>query len=116
VRDTIARQSDVDAKSIKYEIEPGTGRYRNGTIAFAAKEGQSIDLQKLQDSLRVTRLGKGTRSGVNFFQITAEGEVVAREKETLLKVSGTQQQFTLGDDQGGHENSLPAPARGASQR
>ncbi|MCI0456589.1 MAG: hypothetical protein L0Z62_06370 [Gemmataceae bacterium] len=98
MRDTIARQSDVDAKSIKYEIEPGTGRYRNGTIAFSAKEGQSIDLQKLQDSLRATRLGKGTRSGVNFFQITVEGEVVVGEKETLLKVSGTQQQFTLGDD------------------
>src|SRR5262245_34066814 len=98
VRDTIARQFDVDARSIKYEMEPGSGRYRNGTITFAAKEGKSINLEKLQESLKATRLGKGTRSGVNYFDITAEGEVTVAGKEVLLKVSGTGQQLSLIED------------------
>jgi hypothetical protein len=88
----------VEKDSIKYEMEPGSGRYRNGTITFAAKKGKSIDLRKIQESLRATRLGKGTRSGVNYFDITAEGEVTALGKETILKVSGTGEQFVLGED------------------
>jgi hypothetical protein len=98
VRDTIARQSDVDANSIKYEVEPGKGRYLHGTIAFAATKGKSIDLEKLQKSLKGTRLGKGTRSGVNYLEITAEGEVAVNNKDILLKVSGTTQEFKLVDD------------------
>jgi hypothetical protein len=98
VRDTIARQFDVDAKSIKYDIEPGTGGYRNGTIAFAAKKGKSIDLQKIQESLQATRLGKRTRSGVNYLDITAEGKVAVEGKEAVLEVSGTGQRFVLGDE------------------
>jgi hypothetical protein len=98
VRDTIARQSDVDKSSMKYEVEPGTGKYRNGTITFSAQKGKSLDLEKIHSSLRATRLGGGTNSGVNFLEITARGEVAVVEKETLLKVSDTTQQFTLGDD------------------
>ena len=98
MRDTIARQSDVDKSSMKYEVEPGSGEYRNGTITFAAKKGKSIDLQKLQDSIRATRLSGNTRSGVNYLEITVEGELVVGEKETLLKVRGKEQQFLLGDD------------------
>jgi hypothetical protein len=98
VRDTIARQFDVDKSSVQYEVEPGSGKYRNGTITFAAKKGRSIDLQKLRDSIRATRLGGKTRSAVNYLEITAVGEVVAGEKETLLKVHGQEQQFLLGED------------------
>src|SRR5262249_40109294 len=87
-----------DKDSIKYEMEPGTGRYRNGTIAFSAKKGKSIDLGKLQEDLRATRLGKRTRSGVNYFDITVEGEVTVAGKQMLLKASGTGQQFSLGED------------------
>jgi hypothetical protein len=83
---------------MKYEVEPGTGRYRNGTITFVARKGASINLEKILQSLKATRLFKGTRSGVNFLDITAEGEVVVVDKETLLKVSGTGEQFRLGDD------------------
>ena len=50
VRDTIKRQSDVDAASLKYEVEPGTGRYRNGTITFVAQKGKSNNLQKLSEA------------------------------------------------------------------
>src|SRR6516162_9114165 len=98
VRDTIARQSDVDKNSIKYEVEPGTARYRHGTIAFAAAKGKSIDLEKLQKSLKATRLGKGTRSGVNYLEITAEGEVVVVKKDIILKVSGSNQEFRIIQD------------------
>jgi hypothetical protein len=98
VRDTIARQSDVDKSSMKYEVEPGSGSYRIGTITFFAKKGMSIDLEKIHESIKGTRLGKGTRSKVNYLEITAEGEVVAADKDALLSVSGTAQQFTLGDD------------------
>ena len=98
MRDTIARQSDVDKSSMKYEVEPGTGRYRNGTITFAAMKGKSIDLKKLRESIQATRLGGRTSSGVNYLDITAEGDLVVADKETLLKVTGAEQQFLLGDD------------------
>ena len=98
MRDTIARQSDVDKSSVKYEVEPGTGKYRNGTITFAAAKGKSIDLQKIQKSLQATRLHTGTRSGVNYRDITVEGDVVVVDRETLVKATGTEQRFLLGDD------------------
>jgi len=98
VRDTIARQSDVDKNSIKYDVEPGTGDYRHGTIAFAAAKGKSIDLEKLQKSLKATRLGKGTRSSVLYLEVTAEGDVAVNNKDIVLKVSGTTQEFKLVDD------------------
>jgi hypothetical protein len=98
VRDTITRQSDVDASSVKYDIESGTGKYRNGTITFAAKKGKSIDLEKIHESLKGTRLSGKTRSAVNYLEITADGSVVQMGAGILLKVSGTPQQFRLADD------------------
>ncbi len=98
MRDTIARRSDVDKASIKYEVEPGTKKYRNGTVIFAARKGQSFDLKGLCADLKATRLGGRTSSGVNYLEITAAGEVVAGEKETVLKVPGRAQQFVLADD------------------
>jgi hypothetical protein len=98
VRNTIARQSDVDAASIKYEVEPGKGSYRNGAIDFAAKKGQSVDLRALSQSLSKTRLGKGTSSGVNYLEITATGEALRKDKDVLFKVSGSAEQFRLGED------------------
>jgi hypothetical protein len=98
VRDTIARQFDVDKDSVKYDVEPGSGRYRLGTITFAAKKGKSVDLKKLHESLRETRLGKRTNSKCISLEITAEGDVVVVDKQPRLKVSGTGQEFTLADD------------------
>jgi hypothetical protein len=88
----------VDASSIKYEVEPGKQKYAIGTITFAAKKGKSIDLEKLQQAIRATRLGGNTNSEVRYLEITAEGDVVVTDKETLLNVSGTKQQFLLGED------------------
>ena len=123
MRDTIARRSDVDKDSLKYDLEPGNQKYRNATISFAAKKGQSFDPKGLQANLSATRLAKGTRSGVNYLEITALGEVIIGAKETVLKVNGTAQPFVLGDDpkakppQAGkktaHERLLEAVKNGA---
>jgi hypothetical protein len=83
---------------MKYEVEPSNAKYRTGTITFAMQKGKSLDLAQLHDSLIKTRLGKGTNSGVNSFQITATGEVTVVDKTPLLKVSGARDKFTLADD------------------
>src|SRR5262249_5517821 len=89
---------DVDKDSVKYEVEPEKKRYSNATVTFAAKKGESFNINGLRDDLKKTRLGGKTRSGVNYLEITATGDVVAGEKEDVLKVSGTKDQFVLGDD------------------
>src|SRR5262249_43801719 len=110
---TIARRSDVDKSSIKYEVEPGTKRYRNGTIRFTAKQGQSVDLKGLHANLKATRLGGRTNSGVNYLEITGAGELVAGEKEKVLKVTGTVHQIVLGEDPNArpHEGKKTAQQR-----
>ena len=76
----------------------GTGRYRPGWITFYAKKGRSVDIEKIRESITATRLSGGTNMGVDYFEITAIGEIVRGDKETLLKVSGGTQQFILGED------------------
>ena len=98
MRDTIARQFDVDKDSVKMDVEPGTGSYRIGVITFKVKDGKSLDLAKLHADLKATRLSGKTRSAVNYFEITATGEVAVSGEDTLLKVKGTTQQFALGED------------------
>jgi hypothetical protein len=83
---------------MKYKVDPGNEKYRNGTVWFAVKKGKSFDLKALHASLNKTRLAGGTRSGVNYLEVTAAGELVAGKKETVLKVKGTAQQFVLADD------------------
>ena len=99
MRDTIARQSDVDKSLMKYEIEPGSkGKYQIGTITFYAKKGKSIDLEKIHQDIKATRLSGKTHSEVKYLEITAAGMVAASDKETRLEVAGTGQQFALADD------------------
>jgi hypothetical protein len=62
------------------------------------KKGQAFDLKGLCADLKATRLGGGTRSEVLYLEITVSGDVSTSEKETLLKVPGTAQQFVLTDD------------------
>jgi hypothetical protein len=98
-RDAAARQSDVDAESVKLIAEEGArGKYQPGKVTFSAKQGKSIDLDRLRADLQATRLGKGTRSRVTYLEITATGQVVAAGKELKLDVAGTAQQFELGED------------------
>jgi len=98
VRDTIARQSDVDKSLMKYEVEPGSGAYRHGTITFYSQRGKSLNLAAIHASLQTTRLAGKTRSAVNYLEITAKGEGIVVEKDTLLKATGATPRFTLGED------------------
>ena len=98
MRDTIARQSDVEKSSVKMEIEPGNHKYRIGIISFAAKKGKSVDLEKIHEAIKATRLGGKTRSEVKYLEITAEGEITSTDRETQLNVNGTNLQFVLSDD------------------
>jgi hypothetical protein len=97
-RDAIARQYDVDKNSVILFCEVGKGDYRPGTITFHAKKGRSIDLQKMRESIAATRLSGGTNMRVVNLTLTVGGEVAATGPELLLKVSGTGQEFVLGED------------------
>jgi hypothetical protein len=98
-RDAAARQSGVDDKSVKLSADEGAkGSYQPGTITFAAKKGKSIDMAKLRADIQAMRLGKGTRSKVTYLEITATGEVTAKDKELRLDVAGTKERFLLGAD------------------
>jgi hypothetical protein len=99
-QDAIARQYDVDKNSVQLTREPDAkGNYQPGTISFRAKQGKSIDVEKIHESIKATRLSGGTRMQVTYLEITATGAVEPGENDTLLfKVAGTGQQFTLSDD------------------
>jgi hypothetical protein len=94
-RDAISRQYDVERNSMVLTCAPGKGSYMPGTISFQAKKGRSLDLNKIRESIAASRLSSGTAMSVDYFEITALGAVAIRDKELLLTVSGTEQQFSL---------------------
>ena len=94
-RDAIARQYDVDADSIILTPIGQKSSYQLGTIEFFAKNGKAIDLDKIGESIAATRLSGGTKMSIDYLEITAKGEVVEREKELVLKVSGMGQELVL---------------------
>jgi hypothetical protein len=114
--DAIARQYDVDADLMKLTIPKGQkGDYQLGTIEFTAKKGKSIDLDKMAESIAATRLSGGTGMSMDFLEITARGQVIERDKELVLKVSGTGQELVLGEEpdaKGGLQRLREAVARG----
>ena len=98
-RDAIARQYDVDKNSVILTGDAGKGGYRPGRITFAAKAGKSIDLEKVRESIAATRLSGGTSMRVDWLEITARG-AVSGGPELRLKVSGSGQEFVLGEEPG----------------
>jgi hypothetical protein len=115
-RDAIARQYDVDADSIKLTWpKDQKGNYQLGTIEFAAKKGKSIDLDKIHESITATRLSGGTNMRMDYLEITARGEVIERDKDLVMKVSGTGQELALSEEptaKGGQQRLREAVARG----
>jgi hypothetical protein len=99
-RDAIARLYDVEKNLVKLEPGPVKESYQAGTIAFQAKKGKSVDLNKFRESIAATRLSGGTRMGMDYLEITARGEVVVSGKEVLLKVAGTGEEFVLTEEAG----------------
>ena len=90
-RDAAARQYDVDKNSVELDIS-------GGKITFFAKKGKSIDLDKIHASIKATRLSGNTGMELHSLDITAVGRARVVGPETLLTVTGTKQQFVLGDD------------------
>jgi hypothetical protein len=97
--DAIARQYDVDADSTKLNWPKNQkGSYQLGTIQFAAKKGKSIDLDRMDESISATRLSGNTNMRMDYLEITAKGEVIERDKDLVLKVSGTGQELVLSEE------------------
>ena len=95
--DAIARQYDVDKNRVLLVCETEKGSYRPGTITFFPKKGKSIDLRKMEECLRATRLSGGTGMSMGYLEITVSGEVVDSGATVLLNVSGTPQRFVLSE-------------------
>jgi hypothetical protein len=96
-RDAISRQYDVDKNSVTLVMEDAAGQYRPGTITFRAKEGKSINLDQIRESIKATRLSGGTQMRVTQLEVTAVGDVTTDQQEAVLKVKGTGQEFTLAE-------------------
>ena len=96
-REAIARQYDVDKHSIQLTDDRGKGDYRPGRILFQAREGKSIDLDRIRESLKATRLSGSTGMSVTSLLLTVKGRVIVSDKQVLLLVKGTAQQFVLGE-------------------
>jgi hypothetical protein len=87
-RDAAARQYDVDADRVKFDID-------KGLVAFRAKKGRLVDLDKFHESIWATRLSGGTGMGLNWLDVTAVGEVVVEKDRVVMKVKGSNQIFVL---------------------
>jgi hypothetical protein len=111
-RDAIARQYDVDKNSVKLDMEAVGGDYRPGTITFFAKNGKSINLDQIRESIKATRLYGKTNMQVTYLEVTATGELAMGGQEPWLKVKGTGQEFTLAED----PNATPGGGKTAFQR
>src|SRR5438477_8206280 len=96
-RDAISRQYDVDKNRVTLTCNDPKGSYVPGLITFYPKTGKTIDLYNIRDSITATRLSGGTNMGVDYLEITAGGAVETRDKDLILKIAGTGQQFILSE-------------------
>jgi hypothetical protein len=87
-RDATARQYDVDADAVRLDV-------KTGEITFKAKKGRLVDLDKLHESIRATRLGVSTGMAMSWLDVTAVGEVAVEKERLVLKVKGSEQTFVL---------------------
>jgi hypothetical protein len=94
-REATTRLYDVDDNSVVYKRPKDEGKYDHGTIAFHAKKGKLIDLDKMHESVWATRLSGGTRSGLVFLDVTTVGKATSKGKQTTLNVTGTNRNFVL---------------------
>ena len=97
-REATARLYDVVRRSVVLKKFTEKEKYDIGSITFRARKGRLIDLDKLHESIWATRLSGRTRSGLVSLEVTVVGEVIAGEKETTLKVTGSNAYFVLGEN------------------
>src|SRR5262249_35373550 len=114
--DAVARQYDVDKNRVTLICETESGSYRPGTITFFPKAGKSINLRKMEESLRATRLSGGTSMSVTYLDITVVGELIANGDGMQLKGSGASGLFVLKQtkDNNALERLREAAAAGAT--
>ncbi len=98
-REATARLYDVQRSSVVLKKFTEKERYDIGSITFRARKGRLIDLNKLHESIWATRLSGGTRSGLVSLEVTAVGEAVVTDKETIFKVVGSSAYFVLEKNQ-----------------
>lgn len=91
----IARLYDVDDDSVVYRRPKIRGKYDHGTIAFRARKGKLVDLDKLYESVWATRLSGGTRSGLVRLDVTFAGTVSLSGTTLFLNVTGSDGRFRL---------------------
>ena len=96
VREAATRLYDVDRNSVVNKRLTQSGSYDTGTVTIRPKPGKLIDLDQLHESIWATRLSGGTKSGLVSLDVTAVGEAVVTEKETILKVAESDAHFALG--------------------
>jgi hypothetical protein len=96
-RDATARLYDVEDSSVVYTKPNQRGKYDHGQIAFKARKGKLVDLDKLHESVWATRLSGGTSSGLVRLDVTAVGKVVADGNKLVLKMDGSKKTFVLVD-------------------
>jgi hypothetical protein len=103
----------VEKDSVKLSCESDKGKYRPGKITFWAKKGKSINLGKIQESITATRLSGHTNMRVDYLEIMVRGNLILRDGEPVLQVSGTKQEFELAaDDRDLEKPLLEAAGRG----
>lgn len=96
-REATARLYDVDEDTVTFKKLNQTEKYDQGVIRFRARKGKLIDLDKLHESVWASRLAHSTRSGLVSLQVVAIGDVVSTADGIRLKVSGTNDEFVLGE-------------------
>src|SRR5436305_15211839 len=108
-RDAIARQYDVNRNQVTLTCETEKGSYRPGVITFYPKQGKTLDLRKMQDSITATRLSGNTSMSVEFLEITATGTAVLDGATVVFQVSGSPQKFVL--KEAPSKDGAPTPLR-----
>src|SRR2546426_7909920 len=98
VREAATRLYDVDRSSVVLKKLHQSEKYDIGTLTLRAKKGKLLDLDKLHESIWATRLSGGTGSGLIKLEVTAVGEVVVKDKATILNVAGSDEHFLLAED------------------
>ena len=93
--DATARLYDVDEDSVEFKKHDRTEQYDQGTVTFRARKGKLIDLDKLHESIRATRLSGGTRSGLVSLDVTTAGHIASSGGKTLLTVAGSDAKFEI---------------------
>jgi hypothetical protein len=81
----------VDADDVRLDT-------KKGEIAFRAKKGRLVDLDKLHESIWATRLSGNTGMSLRWIDVTAAGNLVLEQKQLQLRVTGSDQFFVLAED------------------